>query len=253
MRNMKHALKRLVRNQLRSKGWDVVRGPNLNQFLDSRNTDIVIDVGANVGDYGDQLRRWGYRGAIVSIEPASGPYAALNQRINGDPAWQSLKVAAGSETGEAQINLSDDSRFNSILALTDLAENFDPHSRVVGTETVPVETLDNLLRNKPFSRGFLKIDTQGFEKQCLEGAKETLARCEGVQLELPVGHLYGGVWSFREALDYMDGLGFVLAQNVPTNTFSHDRASVIEFDCVFRRKDERDHHASLVTVPIDAA
>jgi hypothetical protein len=46
----------------------------------------------------------------------------------------------------------------------------------------------------------------------LDGATETLKRCVGVQLELPIGHLYEGVWSFREALDYMDGLGFVLAQ-----------------------------------------
>lgn len=231
-------LKRSLRNLVRQRGWDFVRTPNLNQFLDSRNIDLVIDVGANVGDYGDHLRRWGYRGAILSLEPASAPYGKLEQRIGGDGAWDAMHLAAGREPGEAEINISVDERFNSLLPLTDLAPNFDPQSRVVRTETIKVERLDDILRGRPFACGFLKIDTQGFERQVLDGAPETLARCEGVQLELPIGHLYDDVWSFREALDHMDSLGFALAQNVPTNTFSHDRASVIEFDCVFRRKYE---------------
>jgi hypothetical protein len=136
----------------------------------------------------------------------------------------------------ASLNISETQFFNSFLPASGLS--FDPKMQIVATETVPVRRLDGILAAHAFSRGFLKIDTQGYERQVLEGAAETLGRCVGVQLELPIGHLYEGVWSFREALDYMDGLGFVLAQNVPTNPFTDDPAAVIEFDCVFRRKRE---------------
>lgn len=233
-------LKVRVRNAARSRGWDLVKGPTLNQFLESRKVDLVIDVGGNKGDYGVHLRRWGYSGRIVSVEPASDPYARLLEQINGDPIWKAVKVAAGSEAGTAKINISKASVFNSFLPATGLAGRFDPDMEIVGTEEVEVRPLDDILGREAFSSGFLKIDTQGFERQVLEGATETLKRCVGVQLELPIGHLYEGVWSYREALDYMDGLGFVLAQSIPTNTFTEDRASVIEFDCVFRRKREFD-------------
>jgi hypothetical protein len=97
------------------------------------------------------------------------------------------------------------------------------------------------MADDPAQNVFLKIDVQGTEKAVLVGATETLKRCVGVQLELPMRTpIPKGVWSFREALDYMDGLGFVLAQNVPTNSFTDDRASAIEFDCVFRRKRAHD-------------
>lgn len=237
---MRQRLKQVFRNACRKRGWDFVKGPNLSQFIESRDVDLVIDVGGNKGDYGYHVRRWGYRGQILSLEPASEPYGLLVKRLERDPAWQARKVAAGEQPGEATINLSKSSVFNSLLPLTDFASRFDPNSEVLATETVQVDTLDNILAPLAFQRGFLKIDTQGFEKQVLAGAGETLKRCVGVQLELPIGHLYGGVWSFGEALEHLDGLGFVLAQNVPTNSFSHDKAAVIEFDCVFRRKDERD-------------
>lgn len=237
---MKQVLKQKVRNAFRKRGWDIVKTPNLNQFLHSRNVDLVIDAGANIGDYGVHLRRWGYSGAIVSIEPASGPYRQLQDRLSGDRSWTALNIALGAEEGEARLNISEDTRFSSVLKASDLADIFDPKARVVATETVPVETLDRLLADRAFSAGFLKIDTQGFERQVLEGAKKTLKRCVGVQLELPIGHLYEDVWSFRDALGYMDDLGFVLAQNVPTNPYTDDPASVLEFDCVFRRKREDD-------------
>jgi hypothetical protein len=54
---MNALLRQTVRNAFRKRGWDVVKGPNLNQFLASRDVDLVIDVGANKGDYGVHLRR----------------------------------------------------------------------------------------------------------------------------------------------------------------------------------------------------
>lgn len=233
--------KRFLRNQMRSRGWDFVRGPNLNGFLEDRAVDYVIDAGANKGDYGDHLRRWGYKGRILSIEPATAPFTLLERRIAQDTSWSAVQVALGSEPGEAEINLSQDERFNSFLATNKKARTFDPKSGVVGTEKVRIDTLDTILQDQhPFWRPFLKIDTQGFERQVLGGAGDLLRRCQGVQLELPIVHLYDGVWSFREALEYMESAGFILAQTTPTNVFPQDKAAVVELDCVFRRRDERD-------------
>jgi hypothetical protein len=59
-----------------SLGYDVRRTGSFNDndyrrpihFLRSRNIDLVIDVGANVGQYAESLRKAGYAGWIVSFE-----------------------------------------------------------------------------------------------------------------------------------------------------------------------------------------
>jgi len=63
-----------------------------------------------------------------------------------------------------------------------------PESRIIGTETVPVRRLDDVLADDlAASRSvFLKIDTQGFEAQVLRGSDGILDRVSLVELELSV-------------------------------------------------------------------
>jgi hypothetical protein len=77
---------------------------------------------------------------------------------------------------------------------------------------------------------------QGFEKPVLEGASEVLRRVHALYVELPVEHLYEGGWTFAEAIQYLDALGFTPAQFRTVNSLPDDRACAVEFDCLFRRK-----------------
>lgn len=204
-------------------------------FLRSRNVDLVFDVGANEGDYAQQIRRWGYDGKIVSLEPTSDAHGKMVAAMKHDPNWTGLHCAAGAEAGEAQINVSQNTKFSSILSASEAGRAFDPNINPVAVETVPVIPVDSLLGHHPCDRPYLKIDTQGFEQMVLAGAQDLLKRCVGVQLELPIEHLYEGVWSFEEALAYMRERGFLPAQMTPVTAMTRDKASFTEFDCVFRR------------------
>ena len=81
----------------------------------------------------------------------------------------------------------------------------------------------------------LKIDTQGYEKEVIEGAKQTISRVADILMELPVIHTYKFEWHFHEALKYMFELGFVPAQIQAVGYHSVDNVSAVEFDCLFRR------------------
>ena len=83
---------------------------------------------------------------------------------------------------------------------------------------------------------FLKIDTQGYERQVLLGASECLSDFVGVQVELPVIHLYEGTWRFHEAVAYMSQRGFEISNIVPVNYDRTDTASLVEVDCIFCRR-----------------
>ncbi|MBY0509067.1 MAG: FkbM family methyltransferase, partial [Rhodospirillaceae bacterium] len=112
---------------------------------------------------------------------------------------------------------------------------FSAHAGVVRVESVAVVALDGYDVGAA-QAVFLKIDTQGYEREVLAGAGTLLKRCVGLQLELPIEHLYKDVWSFNEALAFVDNLGFVPAQIRMVNALHDDKASALEFDVIFRRK-----------------
>jgi hypothetical protein len=74
----------------------------------------------------------------------------------------------------------------------------------------------------------------------LDGAREALTQIVGVQLELPLVHLYRHTWSLADALAYLDEVGFVLAQVDPFNWLGEDPVSAVEVEAVFRRRDRVD-------------
>ncbi len=91
-----------IRRMVRARGWDLVRYPGGRHadhlrglLLVELGVDLVIDVGANVGQYGTQLRDWGYRGRIMSFEPMRDEYAALSRLAEADGNWDTTRCSPG--------------------------------------------------------------------------------------------------------------------------------------------------------------
>lgn len=174
--------------------------------------DTVVDVGANVGQYGSQLRTAGFAGRIVSLEPMSEAFATLSARSAKDPAWEVEQLAAGAEPGTATINISQNSYSSSIREMTDHHLRAAPESVVVGTEEVTVDTVAAVLARRGIdpARTLLKIDTQGFEEAVLDGAGAVLESIAAVQLELSFVELYRGQALYDDLVARMRDLGLTL-------------------------------------------
>jgi FkbM family methyltransferase len=229
---MKRHLKRIIRTL----GFELRRvepGRDLISFVTSRQISLVLDVGANIGQFAADLRNGGYSGKIVSFEPISSVFTELSGNAKGDPSWHVVNAALGRTSGTATINVSEETVYSSILHQTDYAEEFHPGARAQRQETVKLARLDEVF-NYPGERVLLKIDTQGFERDVLDGASSALQSIEAVWLELPVVHLYSGVWGLEEAFAYMSERGFALSQIKPVNSRWED--PVLEVDCLFRRR-----------------
>jgi len=229
-------LKSIVRRALHQRGLDLLKTPNILTFLEVHEVDLVLDVGANVGQYGRRLRDRGFKGRIWSFEPVKDVFERLQTESRHDDHWKVTRSAVGAVAGEATINVSEFSVFSSIKTANKTAHAFDSRVAPVEKQVVPVATLNDLLKDEPSQNLFLKIDTQGFEKEVLEGASELRPRLIGIQLEVPIENLYDDVWSFPESINYMDQLGFTPSQFTIVNPMRSDPASASEFDCIFRRK-----------------
>jgi FkbM family methyltransferase len=233
----------MVKTKLKKMGWAKIEHPGLTlvHFLWDRDVDLVIDVGANCGQFGSYLRAEGYTGAILSIEPIEHLHAELIAMTATDPTWNVLRAAVGAHAGEVEINVSHSSEFSSIHAPNSTGAAFFGYKmEAAQKQVVPLVTLEDIADQIRGQRVFLKIDTQGYEREVLNGARTMMQRFVGIQLELPVMNIYENVWSFMEALQFMDALGFVPAQFAAVNPIVGDPASAIEFDCLFRQKTDRE-------------
>jgi FkbM family methyltransferase len=226
-------LKWPLRRILERYGLDIRFAPTLNAFLKSRNVDVVLDVGANEGQFAISLRQMGYDGIIVSFEPIKSVFQKLSQSASNDPNWKVQRLALGDASGTGEVQITESTVFSSLLPQTGFANDFNG-TRPVAKETVPVERLDTLFGGLAGKSTFLKIDTQGHEKKVIDGAQACLDLLVGIQLELPVVHLYSETWNLPDALAFMNDKGFVLSQVRPTN-FMHGDPSLVEIDCVFRK------------------
>lgn len=232
-------MREFIRRNLRRFDLDVVRASfsrNEMEYVADRNIDAVLDVGANIGQFATSLRRKGYEGKIISFEPLSSAFQSLSDAAESDDKWEVHNFALGSVSEQATINVAGSTVFSSLLPSTNAAAAFTGTAISERTEVIEVRTLDEILSEES-GNILLKIDTQGFEKQVLEGARQTLPGLKGVLMELPIIHLYEGTWQFHEAVAYMARAGFVPAQIHPVNFHPLDKVSLVEVNCLFRPRD----------------
>ncbi|MGQ0464251.1 MAG: FkbM family methyltransferase [Sporichthyaceae bacterium] len=206
-------LKMGVRTVLARRNLDLVRDPfprRVVAALHHLDVHTVLDVGANVGQYAMGLRAFGYRGRIVSCEPLSAEFAQLAGRAARDPNWTAVHTAVGAEPGRLTINVAANSQSSSLLPMARAHLDAAPASVAVGTETVPVTTVRELIGDAALdpARTLLKIDTQGFEAMVLDGAGERLPEFAAVQLELSYVPLYEGQALAGTLIDRMAAAGF---------------------------------------------
>lgn len=236
---MAHPLRVRLRRLIRRSGFDLAqRQPTLPDFLQQRRVGVVLDVGANTGQFGTMLRQWGYTGRIISFEPLSAAYAELSRAATADPQWAAEPYALGASDTSADLNVSDHSVFSSFRAPLDAVREQDARSATVAVEAVPVRRLDAVFGEhvRAGERAFLKIDTQGYEPDVLDGAAGVLDRIEGVQLELSTRQLYQDEVLADVMIARMAASGFVIGQIAPVVYGPTDgRTTLLQFDAVFVR------------------
>jgi FkbM family methyltransferase len=241
------SLKYKVRNCIRSAGYNVARlHPDASDevFLMMLFRDLginaVLDVGANTGQYGDKLRRSGYRGWIVSFEPLPAAFDKLSRRVASDPQWVARREALGDEEGTRLLHVAGgNGSTSSFLEPSELGRTLEALNGVLAAssmsdEIVRVTTLssvfDECIATIRDPCVLLKMDTQGYDLHVLKGAEPLLPRIAAVQSEVAFQHLYEGMPDHLQTLRYFEERGFDLAGMFPILRDRIDR--IIEADCV---------------------
>ena len=239
-------IKRLAHSVFRACGYDFMRYIPENfislrrmMILKTQSINLFLDVGASEGTYALQLRQLGYEGSILSFEPLSGSFAVLKQRTDRDLLWNCENLALGDSNEMIEINVSGHKTSSSILPISEIHISAMSSSGYVDLEKVRVARLDSLKSNmiKRDAVIYLKVDVQGFEKQVLDGARETLKQTRVIELELSLAPMYIGGAEFMEMIKYLTQLEFKMVSIEPVFT-DPNTGQILQVDGIFVKEEE---------------
>ena len=211
----------------------------LQWLLEAHRIDLVIDVGANEGQFARRIRRF-YRGDIISFEPVSATFTRLATLASRDPRWTVYQGALGSADATATIHVCEDSSFSSLLSPNDFSRSRFRQSVVAAEEIVHVRRLDDTLRelvgrSLADRRVFLKLDTQGCDLEVFRGLGACARAVHVLQSEVSLVPIYEGMPHWTECLQAYEQAGFNVTGMFPVTRTKAGR--VIEYDCVLVREE----------------
>lgn len=211
-------LKSSIKKILNRVGYDIQHLPTdpivrkRMELLNDNNIDLIFDIGANTGQYAMNIRKLGFKGKIVSFEPLPDAFAQLTENSADDILWEAVNLAIGDENKDVDLHISLNSYSSSVLDILPRHIESDADSVYVDNVKVPIRKIDSII-DQYFQKDnqlFIKIDTQGFERQVFEGCLSSLDKIKGFQMEMSLLPLYRGETLIQEMIDLMRYYGYRL-------------------------------------------
>jgi len=231
----------LLNSFLKKCGAKLIRFPEYDlsrriKLLNHYSIDKILDVGANDGGFAKEMFEIGYKGKIISFEPLLSAYSIIEKKSRKNNKWSTVNKALGDFDGESFINVSGNSVSSSLLNMLPTHLNSAPSSKYISKEKIIVNKLDSIYHDYCLENEniYLKIDTQGFEKQILDGAINSLKYIKGVQLELSIVPLYEATHTYSEIVTFLNDLGFEL-YSIESGFSDVNTGQLLQMDGIFYR------------------
>lgn len=205
-------MKRLVKKILRMIGIDIIRYHEQRSdlaLLREKNIRTVFDIGANIGQFAQEIRAELPSACLYSFEPIESCHQKLVRSMQGDKKFRAFKVALGDRKGTEIIHVSTYSPSSSLLPQSEELKKIFPHTKGTREEKISIERLDDIWKTIPHPDNILvKMDVQGFEGKVIDGGVECLRRASTLIIETSFVELYSGQPLFDDIYGKVRVLGF---------------------------------------------
>ncbi|MBS1788523.1 MAG: FkbM family methyltransferase [Acidobacteria bacterium] len=194
----------------------------------------IIDIGANTGQFAAHVSRIFPEAILFCFEPLAEPFTDLQRWAETQSGRvRVFNTALGAETGEAAMYRHvEHSASSSLLATTAVCNQLYPQTRAQDSVRIRLITLDAALDGQTLRPEILlKLDTQGYERQVIQGAANTLQKTRAVIIEINLLKLYDQQPSFIELVEMLDQFGFRYAGNLEQTC--SPTGEVVYVDAVF--------------------
>ena len=170
---------------------------------------VVIDVGANRGQFALDVLTACPNASVISFEPLPSEADVFEAILGGVPRVHLLRSAVSDRDGAAQMHVTAAADSSSLHRPTDLQSSTFPGTHQIDEQEVHVCSLDSV--SWPLEipeRTLLKIDVQGHEFAVLRGAERLLGQIRWVYVEVPLVELYEGQALAGEVFEQLHRHGY---------------------------------------------
>lgn len=172
----------------------------------------VLDIGSNIGYYATlESKLVTNTGNVISIEPSPINFRILekNLELQKMENYQTFNLAIGDKNGEIEFLISEKSNWSKIREKNYVLRKNEKIIRV------PVKTLDTFCEENLIKYvDLIRMDVEGYEKNIISGAKETLKKFKPM-LMIEVHKMYLGRQKTQEFLKELSELGYEIKYFYP--------------------------------------
>jgi len=175
--------------------------------------DTMIDIGANIGDFSREFRKYRPEAFIYAFEPLPAEFRLLCSNFANDTKFTAYNIALSDKEGEEAFNVCNFGPASSILEINKLTTDYIKKGFSIDVESKPITV--NTVRLDKFFEGhslgeslFIKSDTQGFEDRVIRGGKNVFCHANLCVIETMFQPQYKGQALFTDILYLMWSLGF---------------------------------------------
>jgi FkbM family methyltransferase len=210
---MPKLIKSMIQNSLRLFGVQLQRIPSAQkqqqQWLIDMQIKTVLDIGANTGQFAQDICTIFPDAMIYSFEPLPDCYEELVRLFADKSQFKAFNVALGNETGMIKMNRNEFSLSSSLLPLAELHKQNFPFAQKELVQEVKIARLDDFADMLNLREPILiKLDVQGFEGSVIDGGIGVIKQATIILIELSIEELYQGQLLFDDIYQKLKALGF---------------------------------------------
>ena len=205
-----------------------IKGKNrlnhLNNMIEMAKPNLILDVGANVGQFITDLEITGYKEKIIALEPMAEAFKNLI-KIQSKNKNLILENKALVNSAEKSIKIYQSSNLEMSSSLLEPTKNYGIlDSKTTFKESVisALSVTDLVLKYPEIkdSRILIKIDVQGYEMEIIQSIIKEGIEISAIIVETSLIPLYNESASFLET---MEGLKKLSQQIIDVNVISYSK------------------------------
>lgn len=146
----------------------------------SGSRPIIVDVGANIGQFCSAAKLFFPKSSVYSFEPDPEVFEQLEANLQGAKGVELFNIGLGEKREKLPFYVHN-------LSVMSSFKQYDGHDYTDSdTKYLEIRSLDKVLSKVPHIQ-LLKIDVEGFEMQVLRGGVKTLQRTDYLLIEISMG------------------------------------------------------------------